>query len=334
MTDQVRPESRVTTIDALRGLASLAVCWFHFTHGNPAFLSDGILKQSGNSLWAGVELFFVISGFVIPYSLFKAKYTIGNFHIFCWKRILRLDPPYLIVVVLIILLDWLSRQVPGFAGDPFHFSLPQALAHLGYLNFIFGYSWYNPVFWTLAIEFQYYLLMGIAFPLLAHSNRLVRLLSVTILGAIAFVVPGDKWIFFYLLFFLNGIVTFMYKVKLMGRAEYLGSLVVLFVATCLLNGVWLAVLGTVAALLIAFVEIKFRWLVWVGAFSYSLYLLHVPIGGRVVNLALRFHRNELINFLVVLGALTASCGAAIFLYYFVEKPSQRLSSAVRYRPEK
>jgi peptidoglycan/LPS O-acetylase OafA/YrhL len=62
---------RIVTVDALRGVASLSVAWFHLTQPNPA-LAPGIIKSSGAYGWLGVHIFFVISGFVIPYSLDKA----------------------------------------------------------------------------------------------------------------------------------------------------------------------------------------------------------------------------------------------------------------------
>ncbi|MEO6725174.1 MAG: acyltransferase family protein [Blastocatellia bacterium] len=107
---------RIHTLDALRGIASLAVCWFHLTNGNPAFLPDGWLKLSGKFGWLGVEMFFVISGFIIPFSMRRAGYSIGDFPRFILKRIVRLDPPYLVAIVLTIGLAYLSSLAPGFRG--------------------------------------------------------------------------------------------------------------------------------------------------------------------------------------------------------------------------
>src|SRR5229473_3266591 len=105
---------RVTTVDALRGIASLSVAWFHFTHGNPTFLSEGVLKSSGEYGWAGVHMFFVISGFVIPYALYKAQYSSRQFGRFLAKRIIRLDPPYFADIGLILALAYLVPLIPSF----------------------------------------------------------------------------------------------------------------------------------------------------------------------------------------------------------------------------
>src|SRR5207244_1915888 len=68
------PARRIEAIQGLRGLAAFSVCWFHFTNGNPTFLSPGILKSSGTLGGLGVEIFFVISGFIVPYSLYTSGY--------------------------------------------------------------------------------------------------------------------------------------------------------------------------------------------------------------------------------------------------------------------
>ena len=66
--------ARLTTPDCLRGMAAAGVAWFHITNGNPEFSPPALLKASGAHGWLGVEVFFVISGFVIPYALHAARY--------------------------------------------------------------------------------------------------------------------------------------------------------------------------------------------------------------------------------------------------------------------
>ena len=65
--------------------------------------------------------------------------------------------------------------------------------------------------------------------------------------------------------------------------------------------------------------------------SYSLYLLHVPIGGKIVNLGTRFAHTLPTQVLVLAAAVAGSISASILLYRLVELPSQRLSSSIRYR---
>jgi len=83
--------SRLANIDALRGIASLAVCWFHLTNG---YSEESMVRASGQFGWLGVEAFFVISGFIIPYALFKGRYRMSDdWKTFIWKRVIRIEPP-------------------------------------------------------------------------------------------------------------------------------------------------------------------------------------------------------------------------------------------------
>src|SRR6476659_1629485 len=96
-----KSRARVGTIDVLRGVAAVAVAWFHFTNGNQQFMSAGLIKSSGHYGWLGVEVFFVVSGFIIPYSLYRGGYRVRlHWRRFVAKRILRLDPPYIAAIVL------------------------------------------------------------------------------------------------------------------------------------------------------------------------------------------------------------------------------------------
>src|ERR1700704_4918895 len=81
----------LTTLDGLRGLAAFSVCWYHLT-GFSFF--DPWLRASGIHGSLGVEVFFVISGFIIPFALYRGKYRVRNFGRFLAKRVTRLDPPY------------------------------------------------------------------------------------------------------------------------------------------------------------------------------------------------------------------------------------------------
>ncbi len=326
---------RIESLDALRGLAALSVCWFHFTNGNPEFLASGWLRASGIYGWMGVDVFFVISGFVIPYSLHNSGYKLGHYFTFVLKRIVRLDPPYLAAIAITIVLGYLSAMSPSFRGQTPHLSIPQVLLHFAYLNVFFGYQWLNPVFWTLAIEFQYYLAVGFVFPLLSSSRLEIRMLSFIALGILAFLVPSISFIFHYLFLFMLGIATFQYWTRLVGLKGYLAMLLALGAGAALTLGFGVGALGLGTACVIAFVRLKkFALLKFLGAISYSLYLLHVPVGGRVVGLSLRFVHTMGGKVLTVLLALGVAIVAAYLLYWFVERPAQRWSSSISYPNER
>ena len=330
-----RERERIETIHCLRGVASFAVCWFHLTNGNTGFLASGPLKLSGAYGWLGVEIFFVISGFILPWAMFSAGYKLNlkNYTMFLLKRVLRLDPPYLAAVIVSIVLAYVSFWLPGYRGNPPDIGLPRVLAHMAYLNAFFKYEWLNPVFWSLAIEFQYYLLIGLALPLITSRAAVVRLLGGVTLASLSILPAGEAFLSHYIFLFLMGILVFQYRIKRMPTPEALLFLGIAAVGAWANLGVLISAAGLGTSLAIMFLQWRNSILGWLGNISYSLYLVHVPLGGRIINLAARFERNESMKLISVAVALAASLVAAYGMFRFVESPSQKWAKSIRFRSE-
>lgn len=327
---KVNNTERLLTIDALRGLASFSVCWFHLTNGTPTFLQDGYLKSSGAYGWVGVEVFFVISGFIIPFTLWQSDYSMRSYGRFILKRVVRLDPPYLLSILLVIALAYASLLYPDFRGKSPSYSLPQILLHLGFLNVFFGYPWINIIYWSLALEFQYYLLIGLIFPLLVSNKIVVRFGTVLFLWLVSYWWSNERFVFAWLPLFLLGVIAFYYKVGLLGNGGLVVGIALFTIYTYLMVGVVIATVVLLASILILFVEIKSRLLKLLGEISYSLYLVHVPIGGRIINLSLRYADSTLEKVISLLVALAVSLCAAYLFYRAIELPSRKWSSEIRY----
>jgi hypothetical protein len=103
---------RVPVIELLRGLAAISVVLFHLSNSMESE-TPRVLTAYG---WLGVDVFFVISGFVIPYSLHGTGYSIRNFPRFMLRRVVRLEPPYLASILFAVMLWDLSLMVPGISG--------------------------------------------------------------------------------------------------------------------------------------------------------------------------------------------------------------------------
>ena len=322
---------RVGTVVVLRGVAAFAVSWFHFTCGNPKFLEAGILKTSGQYGWLGVEVFFVISGFVIPYSLTRGGYRVADYGRFLLKRIIRLDPPYIVSLAIIIALLCLSASVSGYRGAPLQLSVKLVVLHLGYVNVLFGYPWLNPVFWTLAIELQYYVLVGLAFPVLASTSWVIRTLAITGMITLAMSVPVERFVLHWLPLFWLGVLVFHLKDGRIGVGAFIAWTGVTAVAVIITHGALVSAVVVATALALAFARLNAVGpLGFLGNVSYSLYLLHVPIGGRVINLGERLAHSTATKIIFLVGAVAASLLASWLMFRFVEQPAQQWSARLHY----
>jgi peptidoglycan/LPS O-acetylase OafA/YrhL len=166
----VRFEGRAAFIDALRGIAAFSVACYHICRYGPIpepareFI-PGVLLAWFDHGWMGVQVFFVISGFVIAYSVRNAWVTPGYLGNYALRRSIRLDPPYWTTIIFVLLLHAVMHlqlefesplDVPSSINPPLSWKLVGA--HVLYLQNIIGYDNLSAGFWTLCIEVQFYLL--------------------------------------------------------------------------------------------------------------------------------------------------------------------------------
>lgn len=316
-------DDQIFTVEALRGLAALSVAWFHLTNTYPL---DWV-RYSGFYGGRGIDMFFVISGFIIPYSLHRAQYKFAYFPRFLLRRLVRLEPPYLLSVAIALILWELAARTPGFAGSPPSYSIGQILAHFLYLVPLTDYSWLNVVYWTLAYEFVFYILVGLLWPVLSQRSLLYTALLVALLQAFESSRPGNSP-GAALLFFV-GICCVRRVLKLDPVWLSWSAIAIAIAALYWLIDPAVAIVALVTAFLIILVDIpRIRVLGILGAISYSLYLLHVLIGGRVVNIGRRFIEGPVQEFLLSAAALAVSLIAAFIFWKLVEEPAKRASRRV------
>jgi peptidoglycan/LPS O-acetylase OafA/YrhL len=327
MTPPEGPGVRLPLVEYLRGLASLSVAWFHLTN---QYEMDWV-RMSGALGYLGVAVFFVISGFIIPLSLAsrREEYSIGLFPRFFSRRVIRLEPPYIVSVLLAILLWNLSVLVPGFKGQSPSNDIGQFLAHVGYLVPLTKYGWIQPVYWTLAYEFIFYIAVGLLFPSVLGTKTNGRWYSLAVaLGMLVFwgLLPV------YTLLFVMGIALYraVGKEQVRPKSEFAITLA----ASGLLIGRTnpdVAIAGAITAVAIlackdwALPSVLSKILLGLGAISYSLYLTHVLIGGRVVNMGRRFVNTSSEEVLLSVAALVMSLLFAWLFWRMVEAPSIRAS---------
>jgi Predicted acyltransferases len=155
-----RFEERVPALDGLRGCAALFVLLFHFTMqlGDASGLPTTALKTVFLFGWSGVDLFFVLSGFLITGLLLGAKGSSNYFRVFYARRMLRILPLYYFALFLLFTVPVVIR-LPATAG----FATPLR-DQLWFWFYLQNYHFLGPRFaglsgplWSLAIEEQFYL---------------------------------------------------------------------------------------------------------------------------------------------------------------------------------
>lgn len=319
---------RIATVEVVRGAAALAVAWFHVTNANTDFPATPWLRASGTWGWLGVESFFVISGFVLPLAMHRSGYRLGDAGRFLMRRLVRLHPAYLASVAATLALLAVSSRSPGF-DRPLP-DAPQVLLHVVYLPRFFGYDWVNAVYWTLGIEVQFYLLLACSFPLLTHRAGGVRFAWLAGAAALSLLPPSDFLVFPYLVVFAIGAASFLVSSGLVPRLPGLAMLSALTLEAGFVHGLPVALVAAGTATLVSFRD-RLVWgpVVGVGAVSYSLYLIHAPVGGRVVNLGARYAKGAAAEIVVMLMAMLVSLAAAFVLYRLIERPSLQVAARLK-----
>ncbi len=116
---RVRFDGRSTYIDALRGIAAFSVACYHINRYGPLWepasrFIPGLFQFWFDLGWMGVQVFFVISGFVIAYSVRNARVTPGYLANYALRRSIRLDPPYWTTILFVLFVHAVMYLHLGF----------------------------------------------------------------------------------------------------------------------------------------------------------------------------------------------------------------------------
>jgi peptidoglycan/LPS O-acetylase OafA/YrhL len=319
-------------LDYIRAFAAISVCLYHFSSKIDYLPATDMVRGVFSYGHFGVEIFFIVSGLVIPYSMEKGQYTISKIFIFFKKRLIRIEPPYLVCILLALFLNYATTKSPVYNGNPFTLDALQLLYHLGYLNVFMDKEWLNPVFWTLAIEFQYYWVIALIFPLINQKQSWIWILILLIFNALS-LISDRSLVFNFSIFFTTGILLYRFLVGKMSRHEALiASLAVILVLFFRYSYKEMIVVAATALVVLLPLRPSITG-TFLGNISYSLYLLHFIIGQRLINLSFRFIESESLRQLMVFVALAVSIAAAYIYYIYVEKPFKLRSQRSQYHNE-
>ncbi len=320
--------SHLPALDGLRGLAILLVLVSHLM-----LFNDKTGSRFGDSLsalrglgWVGVDLFFVLSGFLITGILYDTLHDPRYFRSFYMRRFLRIFPLYYgFLFFMMLLAHWLH-----FSWGGRQYVL---LAYMQNSGLWFPVTDFHPGvwadldhFWSLAVEEQFYLFWPLLVFLLRGRNRLIALtlsLSASALllriilymhgvsplrifmstpcrmdalllgGCVALLIRGDSdWIprrWMVPLAFLSATTIVVYTLRNLGhdmRYSFFGST---FGYTVIAAGCVALLIAALDTSSIAHRVFSWRFLRSLGKYSYGIYVLHIFVAhllGTFLNRAL------------------------------------------------
>lgn len=323
---------KIEILDSLRAFAAISVCLFHFVCTVVGFVKSEIILSLFSVGQFGVQLFFVISGFVIPWSMYHAGYKLKNFFSFFLKRLSRLEPPYLFSIALALVILFLREEYLGKSNEHMNLSVKQVLLHFGYLIPFFNeYQWLNEVYWTLAIEFQYYLLIALVYIPLIKFGIVYRLIIYSVFLVVS-LFDHQAFLPYWLPVFLLGILTFLYKIKLIRVKEYSVTIISVLMVCIIKYPIPSVIYSSLPVLCILFIpSLKIKGLHFFGKFSYSIYLIHPLVGASLINVLSHYTQNQGSKFFAIIAGLFVTFVGAWLTYIFIEKPSKSLSSSIKYK---
>ena len=317
MPQTLKQRPHIPQVDYIRAFASMAVALFHLGGKALPVLNYG---------WLGVYMFFVLSGFIICKAL-PRKYNWRMASRFIGKRMVRIEPPYLISIVVVLLVNALLAYlslIPTARPD-----WGNLASHIAYLNNFNGRPYINPVYWTLGIELQFYLFIALMFPFIASRWGAWLLLAFCGLSCLVHL-PGLNLLAYFPIFAL-GVLYYLY------RNAWLGSLAALFfmlpvAAMSYFAAGWMETAAALAALFLLWLPLKSNRVVrFFSDISFSLYLTHDTIGSNLVAyVGQMLPKSFLYKGAEFAGGILVSILFAYLFYKCVEQPFVKLSKRIAY----
>ncbi|GHF64267.1 acyltransferase [Streptomyces mashuensis] len=334
---------RLYALDGFRLVAALLVVFYHYLAlkggwGHSPKTIFPTLHKYAQYGWVGVEIFFLISGFVICMSTWGR--TLGDFVI---SRASRLYPGYWAAVLITagVIITWPQvRQVHD---------LDVVLTNLTMLQQGLGVWDVDGVYWTLFTELKFYLLFAVVVAMGVTYRRCVLFCGVWTVAAVIAPSVNNKLLTTWAMplfapYFVAGIAFYlMYRYRPTAVLWGIVGISFLLADHHMIKRVkdnvdpgapyWPARLMVLVAFVIMammangwFNRIQWRWLTTAGALTYPLYLLHQYIGLTIIYAL----RDRVPAPLLVAGLVVVMLGAAWLMQRYIEVPlGKKLRTALK-----
>jgi len=318
-------KERIKGLDSLRGIAAFSVMISHYTYVYNVFFpynyTDYFSWEIGGR---AVELFFILSGFVIFFSI----QGISSSSQFLLQRFIRLFPTYWVCLILTFSIT-ITFGLPGLPG--LETSWKEALIGFTMVPQLFGAQKVDYSYWTLVPELFFYLVM--AFVIMTKTiNSILEFgvfwLILSIVHTYIYHIKGLGLVLLldYFPFFFSGILFF----KLKEDKDKTIVWVLLFLSYLVGVGRYVdkpsevVVITLIYATYLVFVLKGFsflenRYLIFLGEISYALYLIHQFIGYVILN-HIRMYFESMI---VIIVPILVSIILAVIITFYIEQPTIR-----------
>ena len=329
----LKPHRRILELDALRAMAAINLMLFHFTHVYS--VKFGYTSPLGFE-WPygayGVEMFFILSGYVNSMSLLRRGKPVD----FVAARMIRIIPIFLMAIVANL---WILSLAPMNENV----SSAQFLANMTLMPRVLGYECVDPVMWTLQIEMMFYVTLVTLF-LIGGLKRyfigwgVLLALSLTVcptLDSLAAVHSETQWfalatvirrimLLDFVPLFAMGFLLYMIKTETGKRwHNVLGIILAAGVFHSIDHGkhnplATALIIGLVTASAYGKVPmLRFKPLVYVSTISYALYLCHNNLGCALIY---RFDHAGVPPQLCFLIAVIFAIAMSIIITQRIEQP--------------
>jgi peptidoglycan/LPS O-acetylase OafA/YrhL len=361
---------RILQLDGLRGIAVLFVVAFHYVNNQ---LGAGDLTQLNKAEtllmrityfgWAGVDLFFVLSGFLIGTILLKNRGSGSYFKTFYIRRFFRIVPIYYLLLFVFAILKRSNIYMPDayiFQNNIpvfYYFGFIQnfAMGHLGH----FGPEALTPT-WSLAVEEQFYLIIPLVVYYLKPGQLKYFIIFCLILAPMSRLLANNWYekytllpsridspvMGFLLAYLLSNPVVNEWIVGKIQTVKIIAFLLLFFsifiyifsdigvfnhtVIALIFSLILIIVLNTQGLL---FKILSSRLFVFIGSISYFLYLYHQLVNG-VLHLWLLNQKIPLLesslDLWVTMLAFILTIALASVSYRYLEKPMVSYSHIYKY----
>lgn len=340
---------RILSLDGLRAIAILMVLVSHFWMYSVSHNGLNRLFQSG---WMGVDLFFVLSGYLITGILLRTRERPTYFRTFYLRRTLRIFPPYYALLIVV------------FVALPLVHPINENLRKHGWMfwlyigNFLFAaHGWQTMralnLTWSLAIEEQFYLLWPALIRLVNRSFGAICIGICVALPVVRFALwkAGVGWMWMHVMMplradsFAWGALVALYPRRFAWAAALVIPIAILtglrdyYQPEELVGTIGYSLNAACAAGLISWAladgrfarVLSWRPLRYIGEVSYGIYLYHA-LCFVAVAYVVHFHHTIAGGLEQIVVASAVALGVAAFSYHFFERPilklKDRLSIAI------